>query len=210
MTAPPTKAGARPLVIGLTGGVATGKSSVAALLAERGAVVVDADWLARQVVEPGQPALAQIVAAFGPAMLGGDGRLDRARMAELVFRDPAARRRLEAITHPAIRALGERQVAAARLARPQLVVQDIPLLFETHREDTVDGVLLVYAPPSLQLRRSRRRDHLGAEAAALRVAAQWPIDDKRQRATWVIDNSGSRTRTRQQVAAWWRGVVGDP
>ncbi|HVA22004.1 MAG TPA: dephospho-CoA kinase [Candidatus Micrarchaeia archaeon] len=195
-------------VVGLTGGVATGKSTAAAMLRERGAVVVDADELARRVVEPGQPALDAIVAAFGPTALAADGTLDRSRLAALVFADASARARLEAITHPRIRALGDALVRAGQAAGAPVVVYDIPLLFEVGRAADVDGVLLVYAPPHLQLARLQRRDRLGPDEAARRLAAQWPIDRKRPLATWVIDNGGTRTATREQVEAWWRQVVG--
>ncbi len=195
-------------VIGLTGGVASGKSTVAAMLRARGAVVVDADELAHRVVETGEPALEEIVAAFGPAMRRDDGTLDRPRLATAVFRDPAARLRLEAITHPRIRVLSDRAVAEARRAGAPLVVCDIPLLFEAHREGDVDGVVVVYAPPAVQLRRLRARDHLDPDEADRRLAAQWPIADKRARATWVIDNGGDRASTRRQVGRWWEEVVG--
>ncbi len=198
----------RPRLIGLTGGLASGKSSVAARLAERGATVVDADQLAREVVEPGEPALAAIVDAFGGAVLGADGRLDRRRLGAVAFANAQLRARLEAITHPPIRALGAARVAEALAGGSFLVVYDIPLLFEGHREAEFDGVLLVYAAPAVQRARLQLRDGLDDSQARQRLAAQWPIDRKLPLATWVIDNSGTRTATRLAVARWRRQVMG--
>ena len=195
----------RVRIIGLTGGIATGKSTVAALLAGLGAVVVDSDRVAREVVAPGTPGLAAIAESFGPGFLNAAGSLDRDRLSAAVFADPGRRRRLEEITHPLIRARTAELVAAAAETLPPLVAVDIPLLFETgHREDFPDGVMLVYAEPALQIRRLMEREKLDAEAAAQRLAAQWPIADKRPLATWVIDNSGDLEATAAQVRSWWR------
>lgn len=194
-------------LVGLTGGIATGKSTVAAMLAARGAVVVDADVLAREVVEPGEPALADIVDAFGPAAVGPDGRLDRARVASLVFADAGLRRRLDAITHPRITTLMLERIAAALDGGAPLVVADIPLLFENGRESMFEGTLLAYASEDEQLRRLRARDGLDDADARARLASQMPIEEKRARATWVIDNSGDVDATEAQVEAWWSAVV---
>jgi dephospho-CoA kinase len=191
--------------IGLTGGIASGKSTVAAMLAGHGAALVDADVIAREVVEPGQPGLRAVVEAFGPEVLTPSGRLDRDHMATVVFGDPDSRRRLEAITHPLIQARIAERVSAGKAAGPPLIVVDIPLLFEGGREDDFpEGVLLVYADVATQIRRLRRRDGLDAAAAQRRVAAQLPIESKRGGATWVIDNGGSLETTRALVARWWR------
>lgn len=199
-----------PRLIGLTGGIASGKSSVAQLLAARGAAVVDSDLLAREVVEPGRPALGEIVAEFGPGILDAAGRLDRAAMGELVFADAAARRRLEAIVHPRVEALsGERAVAALASAAP-LVVLDIPLLFERGRESAVEGVLLVWCDQATQLRRLVERSGLSAGEAGARIAAQMPLDEKRELATWVIENTGSIEELEGLVAGWWDEVVSGP
>ena len=194
-------------LIGLTGGIATGKSTVARLLAGRGAALVDADLLAREVVSPGSPALAEIAAVFGPAVLTATGELDRAALGAVVFADPAQRHRLEAITHPRIGALMGERIAAALGSAAPLVVADIPLLFEGGRGELVEGVLLVDAPEEVQLRRLMLRDGIDEAAARARIAAQMPLAEKRRRATWVIDNAGSPQSTAGQVADWWERWV---
>jgi len=195
-------------VVGLTGGVASGKSTVAAMLAQRGAAVVDADRLAREVVSPGSDGLAEVVAEFGPAVLDGRGELDRGALAAIVFADERRRRRLEAITHPRIRALLAQRIAQALAEQPPLVVADVPLLFESGLERDVDGVLLVYAPADVQVARLQARDRLDARAAGRRLRAQMPIEEKRRRATWVIDNAGTVEATAAAVDAWWHAVAG--
>ena len=195
-------------LIGLTGGIATGKSTVAAMLAERGAAIVDADVLAKEVVEPGQPALRDVVARFGNSVLLPDGSLDRDRLGEVVFADEAARRDLERITHPRITDLMQQRIADAIARDAPAVIVDIPLLFERRRGDMFEGVLLVWTPLGVQLQRLRERNGLDDTAARQRLAAQLPIDDKRTLATWIIDNSGSLDDTRQQVDAWWDEEIG--
>jgi dephospho-CoA kinase len=194
-------------LIGLTGGIATGKSTVARLLAGRGAALVDADLLAREVVAPGSPALGEIATAFGPEVLTPAGELDRAALGAVVFADPAQRHRLEAITHPRIGALMGERIAAALGSAAPLVVADIPLLFEGGRGELVEGVLLVDAPEEVQLSRLMLRDGIDEAAARARIAAQMPLAEKRRRATWVIDNAGSPESTAGQVAAWWERWV---
>jgi dephospho-CoA kinase len=194
-------------LIGLTGGIGTGKSTVARMLAARGAAVVDADRLAREVVEPGMPALAEIAAEFGPGVLQGDGSLDRTALGALVFADEARRERLNAITHPRVGALMQERVAAALHSDAPLVVVDIPLLFEGARQGMFEGVLLVWAPPAMQLARLVERDGWSEDEARARLATQMPVDDKRALATWVIDNSGTVAQTEVQVDAWWRDHV---
>jgi dephospho-CoA kinase len=194
-------------LIGLTGGIATGKSTVARLLADRGAAVVDADALAREVVEPGQPALAEIASEFGAQVVGPDGRLDRAGVGALVFANADQRRRLEAITHPRIRALMAERIAAALQGSAPLVVADVPLLFEGGRERAFDGVLVVWCDAQTELTRLMERDGIAREDAEKRLGAQMPIDEKRRRATWVVDNSGSLVATEAQVDAWWGDFV---
>ena len=194
-------------LIGLTGGIATGKTSVAAMLAARGAVVVDADLLAREVVEPGSEGLAAVAAEFGAGVLTSDGGLDRQALGALVFADADRRRRLEAITHPRIRSLMAERILAALGTDAILVVADIPLLYETGRPQDFDGVLVAFTDAETQLRRLRRRDGLDAAEAARRLAAQLPIEEKRRRSTWWIDNSGDLSATADQVDAWWRANV---
>jgi dephospho-CoA kinase len=194
-------------LIGLTGGIATGKSTVAALLAARGAAVIDADVLAREVLVPGAPAFADVVEAFGTGVLGESGAVDRAALGAVVFADQQLRAALERITHPRISALMQERILDALQSEAPLVVADIPLLFERHRDEAFEGTMLVYAPPAIQLQRVRERDGLDDIEAQRRLVAQLPIDEKRARATWVIDNSGSREATTRQLDEWWREVV---
>jgi dephospho-CoA kinase len=193
-------------VLGLTGGIGSGKSMVARMFAQLGADVIDADQLAREVVEPGQPALAEIVTAFGQDILLPDGRLNRSKLAGIIFADAGARARLNAITHPKIRERMDAEIAARRSGTGVLIV-DIPLLYENARTGTVETVIVVWVDPETQLRRLQERDGLTAEEARQRIAAQMPLDEKRTRADLVVDNSGSRESTRRQVEAIYRRYV---
>ncbi len=193
MTAP------RPL-IGLTGGIASGKSTAARFFAEEGARVIDADRVARAVVAPGTPALAELRAAFGAAILGPDGALDRPALGRLAFGDPAARARVNAIVHPRVAEAVARELAAARAAAPEtLVVYDVPLLFEAGLADQVDLVVVVYLPRAEQSRRLQARDKLSAADAEARLAAQLDIEEKARRADLVLDNRGAPADLRRQV-----------
>jgi dephospho-CoA kinase len=187
-------------VLGLTGGIGSGKSLVAAMFKELGADVIDADQLARDIVAPGEPALAEISSAFGPDMLRADGGLDRARLAALIFQDPAARERLNRITHPRIR---ERmaQAVASRRQQKGLLILDIPLLYENARLDLIEAVIVVWVDRETQLRRLIERDGLAPDDAERRIAAQMALDEKRLRADHVIDNRGDPQGTRKQVEA---------
>ncbi len=193
-------------ILGLTGGIGSGKSMVARMFAQLGAGVIDADQLARDVVEPGQPALEEIATAFGRDTLLPDGRLNRGKLAGIIFADPAARARLNAITHPRIRRRMDAEIAARRSGSGVLVV-DIPLLYENDRTGTVETVVVVWVSQKTQLRRLRERDGLTVEEARQRIAAQMPLDEKRARADLVVDNSGSRENTRRQVEAIYRRYV---
>jgi dephospho-CoA kinase len=177
-------------VVGLTGGIATGKSTFAAELRARGAPVIDADALARAAVAPGTPALAEIARAFGPAVLAPDGALDRKRMGAIAFADPAARRRLEAITHPAVRAAMLAETARLAAAGHPLAFYDVPLLFEIGLDRELDSVVVVYAPSAVQEERLARRDGLSPAEAAARLAAQLDVEEKAARADFVVENSG--------------------
>ncbi|HET9598245.1 MAG TPA: dephospho-CoA kinase [Anaeromyxobacteraceae bacterium] len=181
---------AGPRVVGLTGGIATGKSTFSAALRAQGAPVIDADALARAAVARGSPGLSAVVAAFGPGVLGPDGELDRKRIATLVFADPAARARLEAIVHPDVRARFERERDALGAAGHRLAFYDVPLLYEARRERDVELVVVVWAPRAVQLARLMARDGLDRAAAEARLAAQLPVDDKAARADAVIVNDG--------------------
>ena len=177
-------------IVGLTGGIATGKSTFAEALRARGAPVIDADVLAREVVAPGSPALAEIARTFGPGVLGPDDALDRKRLGALVFADPEARHRLEAITHPAIRQLMLAETARLAEAGHPLAFYDAPLLYEVGIDAVVDAVVVVYAPEQAQRARLAARDWASAAEAEARLAAQWPIDEKAARADFVVDNTG--------------------
>jgi dephospho-CoA kinase len=203
-------------VIGLTGGIGTGKSTVARLLAEAGAVIVDADAIVHELQAPGSPVLAEIAAAFGADVIDASGALDRARLADRVFRDPAQRQRLNAIMHPRVGVEMARRGAAARSAGAPLIVLDIPLLFETRPRDRdgtrggTDATLLVYAPRAVQIERTVARDGCTREEAERRVAAQMPIDEKRALADYVIDNGGSLADTARQVRELVAKLAGAP
>lgn len=177
-------------LVGLTGGIATGKSTFSAALRARGVPVVDADALARAAVAPGSPALAEIARAFGPGVIAADGGLDRKEMARLVFADPTARRRLEAITHPAVRRGMTDETARLAAAGHALAFYDTPLLFEIGLDRSVDCVVVIWAPPDVQRARLAARDGLAAAEADARLAAQLPIDEKAARADFVVENVG--------------------
>jgi dephospho-CoA kinase len=202
-------------VIGLTGGIGTGKSTVSRMLEELGAVVIDSDAIVRELQAPGAPLLAEIASALGEGVILPDGSLDRARVGEIVFRDEAARRRLNAVVHPAVGRETARRLEAARARGMPLVVLDIPLLFETRAHGTAsranlgtEAVVVVYAPRELQVRRQIERNGYGREEALRRIEAQLPIDEKRALADHVIDNSGSLEETRRQVRALFETLVG--
>jgi dephospho-CoA kinase len=185
--------------VGLTGGVASGKSTVSAILAELGAVVIDADALAREVVAKGTPGLDAVVADFGPSLLTPEGDLDRPAMGRLVFGDDSARARLEAIIHPLVI---ERMAALEALAgEDDVVVHDIPLLAEGGRADTFDAVVVVDAPRDLQVQRMLSERGWTREDAESRIAAQATREERRAIATHVIDNNGSLEDLRTRVEA---------
>ncbi len=194
-------------LIGVTGGIATGKSTVDRMLEAHGAAVIDADQLAREVVRRGEPALHEVAARFGPDVIQPDGTLDRERLGKIVFADPEARRDLDQITHPRIAELTRDRIAAALASPAPLVAVDIPLLFENARDSMFEGVLLVYAPREVQVRRLRERNGLDEAAALQRLAAQLPIDEKRDRATWIIDNTHGLDATARAVDDWWETAV---
>ena len=186
--------------VGLTGGIASGKSMVADELAERGAIVIDADVLAREVVEPGTPALAAIIGRFGAQVLR-DGQLDRTRLAQIVFADPLARRDLERIVHPAVRdRAAELERAAGDAA---VVVHVIPLLVETGQHEDFDLVVTVDVDHETQIQRLMVRNGYSRAEAESRIAAQASRDDRRRAADVVLDNSGSVTQLGEQIDALW-------
>ena len=183
--------------VGLTGGIASGKSTVSAILAELGAVVIDADKLAREVVAKGTPGLKRVVEAFGRDVLTEDGQMDRPKVGAIVFGDEEKRRVLEGIIHPLVR---ERSAALEAAAQPGgLVVHDIPLLAEAGLAGTFDAVVVVDAPPEVQVERMVRDRGLTREEADARIAAQASREDRLAVATYVIDNTGTLEELRQQV-----------
>lgn len=198
----------RPIrLLGLTGGIATGKSTAARAFAREGAVVIDADRVARQVVEPGTEGLEAVRAAFGGGVIRADGSLDREALGRIVFADAEARERLNRILHPRIQAEVDRRVREAVAADPKaLVVYDVPLLFETNAENRFDLVVVVYVPPELQLRRLMLRDGLAEKEAGQRLAAQMSIDEKARRADVVLDNRGAPEALEEAVAALVRRI----
>lgn len=193
-------------VFGLTGGIASGVTLVARMFHDLGARVVEADQVSREVEQPGTDAYGAIVDAFGPEVVGPDRALDRRRLGQIIFEDPAARVRLNAITHPAIRRRIWDLLEEIRRTDPEaIVIVDVPLLLDTSGPETfaLDGVIVVAATPDLQISRMMTRDGLSREDAQRRLAAQRPVALKAADADWVIENTGSVEETRRQVAALW-------
>jgi dephospho-CoA kinase len=196
------------MIIGLTGNIGSGKSSVAAYLSELGAKVVDTDQVARQIVAPGSPALAELIAAFDPGILNPDGTLNRVKMASIVFNSPGARQTLNKITHPRIRAEVNRHIDDHRRqsGAPALVIE-APLLIEAGFHHLVDEIWLVAADEETMLRRVARRDNTNLEQAAGRLASQMPQSEKIPLAHRVIDNNGAPEDFKRQVDRLWYTVV---
>jgi dephospho-CoA kinase len=193
-------------LIGLTGGAGSGKSSVSAMLRELGAEVVDADEATHAVYEPGSPGFDAVVREFGAGYVR-DGKIDRTRLGALVFADEDARRRLNAIVHPLVREWMAARTAEAVQNGTEIVVQDVPLLFENGLSRLYSTVLLVYVPEPVQLERLVKGRGLSEDRARAMIAAQMPIEEKRALASHVIDNSGSREATRKQVQTIWKDLV---
>ena len=185
-------------VLGLTGGIGSGKSTAGRLIAELGVPVLDADQLAREVVEPGRPALAEVAAAW-PQAIGPDGRVDRKRLADIVFADAAQRVRLEAITHPRIQALADERLAELAAKGHALAVYEASLLVESGRYKDFDGLVVVTASPETQLERILARGDLTEAEAQARIDAQLPLLAKVRVATHLIDNDGDLESTKEQV-----------
>lgn len=195
-----------PLLIGLTGNIATGKSAVAGMLAELGAEVVDADEVAHEVMRAGSPVHAQIVAAFGPEVLAPDGEIDRRRLGTIVFADSAALARLEAIVHPAVIAEVGRRIVASNA--PAVVVEAIKLI-ESGMAESCDSVWVTTCRPDQQIRRLMAGRKMSRAEAEQRVQAQSPQEAKTARADVVIDTGGTLAQTRAQVRAAWERLVGE-
>lgn len=197
-------------LIGLTGGIASGKTSVAEILERLGAAVVDADRLAREIVEPGEEALCRIAETFGARVLHCDGTLNRAALGEIVFADPAARRTLEEITHPAIRRRADERLAALGEAGEETVFYVAPLLIEVGIASRMDEVWVVYLDRETQLARLMARDGLDRAAAESRIAAQMPMEEKKRLGRIVIDNRGSREELEAEVLRIWDEEIRRP
>jgi dephospho-CoA kinase len=200
----------RYLLVGLTGGIATGKSTVSAMFAHLGAKVIDADLLAREVVMPGQPALAEIVAEFGEAVLQPDGHLDRRKLGAIVFNDPDRRRRLEQITHPAIHTRQQRVLSVYdEEAFEGIVLWDAAVLIESGGHKRMDKLVVVETDQDTELSRLMARDGMGEAEARGRIATQMPVAEKAKLADYVIDNSGSRADTERQVRQVYSQLLAD-
>lgn len=194
--------------VGLTGGIATGKSTVSRMLRQRGAAIVDADQAARAVVMPGSEGIRKVREAFGDQVIAADGNLDRAALRNIVFQDEAARKKLNGILHPLIIEHMEEEVARYQQAEEERpVVLDVPLLIEENLTGLAELVVVVYLPEDLQLKRLMERDGISAAEARRMVGAQMPIEEKKPFADVLIDNTGSLADTERQVDALWRILV---
>ncbi|MGO9828847.1 MAG: dephospho-CoA kinase [Myxococcaceae bacterium] len=194
-------------LVGLTGGIASGKSTVTEMFRRLGASVIDADQVARDVVRPGQPALEEIARRF-PGTLDAQGQLDRAALAARIFSDSAERAALNALVHPRIQAEVQRRTDLLRKAGESTVLYDAALLIENGLHHAMEGVILVWVPLPVQRSRLMARDALTEAEADRRIGAQAPLDDKRAAATWVVDNTGSLEQTRAQVVEIWKALQG--
>jgi dephospho-CoA kinase len=201
--------GAHMVLVGLTGGIGVGKSTVAAMFAARGAAVVDADRISRRLQEPGQPCHDAIVAAFGRAILDPAGRIDRGRLGEMVFADPVRRKALEAIMHPAIWAVCQIEIRAAAAAGRAVCMVEAALILETGQRSRFQRIVVVTAPPDVQIARLAQARGLTEAEARQRLAAQWTNADKARQADHVIDNGGEPAATEAQVARVYAALEAD-
>ena len=198
------------MILGVTGGIACGKSTAVTILAQAGAVVVSADDLARRLVQPGSPVLRQLVERFGQRIVAADGSLDRSELGRIIFKDDAARRDLDAIMHPAIAALSRQELERARQraeAAATIVVYEAPLLFEAGAEERVDKVLVISVDEQIQLQRLMARDQCDETTARQRIAAHMAQKEKIRRADYVIDNSGDMVTLRRTVLELYRELL---
>lgn len=192
-------------LIGLTGGIATGKSTVSAMLKKAGAIIIDADRIARAVVKKGLPAYREIVAQFGTEVLLPDGEINRTLLGDIIFKDHLKKQLLNSIVHPHVKKEVNRQIKQIeKKHRQAVVILDIPLLIEAGMHDDLSEIIVVYAPQDAQIKRLMQRDHISEADALARVKSQMPIEEKKQQATLVIDNSGSIDHTREQTLDMFR------
>lgn len=192
-------------LVGLTGGIASGKSTVSGMFRSLGAPIIDADQVAREVVAPGEPALAEIAARF-PGVVDGSGNLDRAALGARVFADAGERQALNAILHPRIQQRVLEKTWALADAGVRLAIYDVPLLVENRLQDSLSGVILVSVPPEVQRARLMARNGYSPEEAQARIDAQLPLEEKKKVATWIIDNAGTVEETRRQVEQVWKAL----
>ena len=187
--------------LGLTGGIGSGKSTVATMFEEKGAVIIDADAISRELMEPGQETLKKVVAVFGEKILHKDGHLNRAQLATLIFSDSTQRETLNSIVHPAVRHRAQelRKVALETQGKDAVIIEDIPLLTETGQASRFDGVIVVYADEAVRLNRLISSRGLSESDAISRMKAQATDDERARIATWIIDNSGELNETEHQV-----------
>lgn len=188
-------------LVGLTGGIASGKSTVSEILARQGAAIINADVLAREVVEPGRQAWTEIVNAFGTAVLQPDRALDRQKLRAIIFDDPDARKKLESIIHPQVRALAEQRIREHAAAGYAVIVYEVPLLFEGNLQEWLRPVILVACDVDTQRKRLQSRDNLSAVQAQKHIEAQMSLEEKRRLADYVIENNGSLEDLERQVQA---------
>jgi dephospho-CoA kinase len=188
-------------LVGLTGGIASGKSTVSEILARQGAAIIDADVLAREVVEPGRQAWTEIVNTFGTAVLQPDRALDRQKLRAIIFDDPDARKKLESIIHPQVRALAEQRIREHAAAGYAVIVYEVPLLFEGNLQEWLRPVILVACDVDTQRKRLQSRDNLSAVQAQKHIEAQMSLEEKRRLADYVIENNGSLEDLERQVQA---------
>ena len=196
------------ITVGLTGGIATGKSTVAQLWQERGAAIINADQIAREVVRPGEPALAQIAKVFGQEVLGRDGELERKALARLVFGDPAQLKLLNALTHPPILQLIRERIAEQKAAGVPVIIVEAPLLIETGLHRLVDKVVLVTASVETQITRLKERDGLTRAEALARIRSQLPVEEKLRWADYIIDTDLPYSEVVRQVQDLWEEIIG--
>ncbi len=198
-------------VIGLTGGIATGKSMVSAILENAGTVIIDADQIARKVVKKNLPAYRQIVDTFGESVLLPNKEINRTALGNIIFNDPRKKQLLNTIVHPHVREETNRQLKQIKKNNPNaLVILDIPLLFEADMHKDLSEVIVVYAPEHIQIKRLMERDHISQEDALARIRSQMPIEEKKRLATMVIDNSGTLEHTRKQTLEIFQRLKNSP
>lgn len=195
------------LVVGLTGGICAGKSTVAAMFGKLGAVIIDADQVTHELQAPGQPLFDAIVSAFGREIVGEDGRIDRRRLGAIVFADPVARARLEGIVHPAVIAECQRRIERVAATGARVCLLDAALLIESRRHARFDAIILVKASEAVQLGRLMARIGLSRNEAMQRIRSQMPSEEKRRHASFVIENEGSLEETERQVEAVWEQLA---